>query len=216
MSEASPPLDAAALAARARRLIDALLAQHAPGDVLAEVDDLMAKATDRLAPHLDADPAARGVYATSHGDWLTFFRHNPIIGRDNPLAPEVALRFEPAADAIGGQELVATTTLGIAHEGPIGLVHGGVIAGLFDQFLALVNIDNGLFAYTGTLTISYRGPCPLGVELELRCRTVAREGRKVRTTGELRAGGRLVAEAEGVFVEPSPEAHEAIRTHGGG
>ena len=90
--------------------------------------------------------------------------------------------------------------LGAAYEGPPGCVHGGVIAGLFDELLGVANIVAGVGAMTGTLTVVYRTPTPLYTELRLAARTLGVDGRKVRTVGTLHVGDRLCAEAEGVFI----------------
>jgi acyl-CoA thioesterase FadM len=53
---------------------------------------------------------------------------------------------------------------------------------------------------TGTLTVRYRSPTPLHLELGLRGWVERVEGRKIFTRGTLHADGRLCAEAEAVFI----------------
>jgi acyl-CoA thioesterase FadM len=60
-------------------------------------------------------------------------------------------------------------------------------------------------AYTGRLTVTYRAPTPLGVELEMRARLRSRHGRKLRIEAEAHQGSTLVAQAEGLFVAVEPE-----------
>jgi acyl-coenzyme A thioesterase PaaI-like protein len=79
-------------------------------------------------------------------------------------------------------------------------VHGAIVAGAFDQVLALVNVLVGHPAMTGTLTIKYRRPTPLHEELRFVARTDRVEGRKVFASATLHAGETLVAESEGVFI----------------
>ena len=56
-------------------------------------------------------------------------------------------------------------TLGKPHEGPPGLVHGGVVATLLDHVLARAVRAAGRGGLTATLTVTYRRPVPLGVAL---------------------------------------------------
>ena len=53
---------------------------------------------------------------------------------------------------------------------------------------------------TGTLTVRYRSPTPLHVELALRGWVERVEGRKIFTRGTVHVDGRLCAEAEAVFI----------------
>jgi len=53
---------------------------------------------------------------------------------------------------------------------------------------------------TGRLTVHYRSPTPLRTELRFAARVTEVTGRKTFTHGTLHAGGRLCAEAEGLFI----------------
>jgi acyl-coenzyme A thioesterase PaaI-like protein len=199
-------LDVEQLADLSRRYIDRLVTTKAPPDVLERVASLVGAATDELAAHVPDAP--RNMYEGFDGSgeldaYLELFRLNPVIGRLNPVAPRFDLEIRADGAGLEGAEVIARTTLGLLYEGPAGMVHGGIIASLFDQFLSLANIHNGFGAFTGTLTIRYRRPCPLETPLEFRCRTDRTDGRKVFAVGELLAAGALVAEAAGTFIEPS-------------
>jgi acyl-coenzyme A thioesterase PaaI-like protein len=199
-------VDPQELADLSRVFLDRLVTAKAPAEALARAGALVAEATAILDAHVPTTP--RNLYEElgEGADFLDVFRLNPVIGRLNPVAPTFELRTRDAADpdrSLNGREVVAAMTLPILYEGPMAMVHGGIISSLFDQLLAIANIDNGLGAYTGTLTITYRAPCPLEVPLRFICRTERVEGRKVFATGELRTADLLVAEAEGVFILPS-------------
>ena len=84
-------------------------------------------------------------------------------------------------------------------------MHGGIIAGIFDEILGIANIAAGVGAMTGTLTIVYRSPTPLYAELRLEAHTDRIDGRKVHTVGTLHAGDRLCAEANGLFILVEPD-----------
>ena len=116
------------------------------------------------------------------------------MGALSPLAPP--LLVEPGAAG----HLRATVTFGTPYEGPPGCVHGGVIAACFDQVLNVANLLAGVAGPTASLEIRYRKPTPLGRPLRFEAGTPVVDGRQVRTTGVLRDGDTVLAEATGVFV----------------
>lgn len=197
-------MDVERLADLSRAYIDRLVSTKAPPDVLAHAAALLREATAALDRFVPDGPRNMYEGATVDGDYLELFRLNPVIGRMNPVAPRFVLEVRDDGDGLNGIEVIARTTLGLLYEGPMGTVHGGIIASLFDQFLGIANIDNGFGAFTGTLTIRYRNPCPLDVPIAFHCRTERVEGRKIFAVGELVVdGGMVAAEAEGIFIQPS-------------
>jgi acyl-coenzyme A thioesterase PaaI-like protein len=126
------------------------------------------------------------------------FEHSPFIGRSNPLAPPMHLR-----EVNGVVE--GDVRFGSAYEGPPGCVHGGYIAGAFDELLGATQSLSGNPGMTGRLSVDYRSPTPLHTELRMRGELTAVEGRKILTKGWLYApeadgSERLCAEADGLFV----------------
>ena len=94
---------------------------------------------------------------------------------------------------------------GSAYEGPPGCVHGGYIAGAFDELLGATQSLSGNPGMTGRLTVHYRSPTPLHTDLRMHGELEKVEGRKIFTHGSLFApetdgGERLCAEAEGLFI----------------
>lgn len=83
-----------------------------------------------------------------------------------------------------------------------GVVHGGVLSMFFDEILGWVasQISDDWWA-TGYLRVDYRAPSPIGEQLRAIIRPMRQEGRKCLLKGELYAGERLCAEAEGLFVK---------------
>jgi acyl-coenzyme A thioesterase PaaI-like protein len=199
-------VDVEDLADVSRSYIDRLVSAKAPPEVLERTAALIREATNELQAYVPE--GLRNMYegVTDDGDYLELFRLNPVIGRLNPVAPRFDFEVRHDGAGLNGAEVVARTTLGLLYEGPMGMVHGGIIASLFDQFLSIANIDNGFGAFTGTLTVRYRNPCPLDTPLTFRCRTDRVEGRKVFAVGELYVDRELLAaEADGVFIQPSME-----------
>jgi uncharacterized protein (TIGR00369 family) len=97
--------------------------------------------------------------------------YSPVYGPGNPLAPPLAVT------ASGDGRVTGRVTIGKAYEGPHGLVHGGVIATLLDHVLARAPRSAGHHGLTGSLTVRYRRPVPLGVPLVVEAHLESLEGR---------------------------------------
>ena len=132
-------------------------------------------------------------------DGQATFDRNPVLGFANPVAPPVVLRVD-------GDTIRGSVTFGEAYEGPRGFVHGGFIAAAFDEALGMVQALSGNPGVTGTLTVRYRQPTPLHVELAFIARVERVEGRKIYTSATVHAGDRLCAEAEGIFISVGTES----------
>jgi len=125
-----------------------------------------------------------------------FFPYSPIIGPYNPIAPPFRFSME---DGI----MHATGNFDSQYCGPPEGVHGGYVAALMDELLGVTCVMNGHGGYTGTLTIRYISPTPLDVELTATAQVKEIKDRKAIIIGELKAGDRLCAEAEGIFIKPN-------------
>ena len=82
-------------------------------------------------------------------------------------------------------------------------VHGGIIAAVFDELLAMANVVSGFAGFTGTLTIRYHRHTPLDRPIELWAVNERRSGRKQFSRGEMRVDGKVTASAEGLFIRPA-------------
>jgi len=176
-----------------RRLIDRVVALDAPPDALARVSESLDALTEALGPWHGERPIPNWALSFDPKNLNAILPWSPLSGRLNPIAPPIDLSIE-------GDTVVGRVTLGRAYEGPPGCAHGAVVAGAFDQVLALVNVVTGNPAMTGTLTIKYRRPTPLYRELRFVARTDRVEGRKVYASATLHAGETLVAESEALFI----------------
>ena len=197
------------LADAVRALIHEMVASEAPADVFAGVADELRAVGRRFEPHpkqhlyAGIHEAAIADADTISDDYQGPFDLSPLMGRANPLAPP--LRLEVVGDRVEG-----TANFGPAYEGPPGCVHGGLVAAAFDELLGLVQMRGGNPGMTGRLTIPYRSPTPLQTDLTLRGRIDRTDGRKTICTGEIHAGDRLCAEAEGLFVAVDPARFAAL------
>ncbi|HEX7443867.1 MAG TPA: PaaI family thioesterase [Acidimicrobiales bacterium] len=187
------------LAESMRTIIDRLVATAAPTEDLIEVT----RQLDEIAGRFDGWPHGTlyegfAEAANAGGDPHAMFEHSPFIGRANPLAPPIFL--SELDGAVHG-----TVRFGSAYEGPPGCVHGGYVAGAFDELLGATQSLSGNPGMTARLTVNYRTPTPLHADLVMVGELVGVEGRKIFTRGRLLApepdgGERLCAEAEGLFV----------------
>ena len=132
-----------------------------------------------------------------------FFPYSPVIGPKNPISPPVRIWKVPVGDD-GVVEIHGEVTMPAAYNGPPGSVHGGVIAEVFDELLGVTAVSNDAAGFTGTLTVIYRSPTPLGERLTMRAWLDRREGRKAWAKGVLLHGDTLCAESEGIFIGFDP------------
>jgi uncharacterized protein (TIGR00369 family) len=128
--------------------------------------------------------------------------YSPVYGPGNPVAPPMVATQRSDGRAEG------RVTLGKPHEGPPGLVHGGVVATLLDHVLARAVRAAGRGGLTATLTVTYRRPVRLGVGLLATAELGDTDGRRTTARARLVAEddpGTTLAEAEGLFVALRPE-----------
>lgn len=125
-------------------------------------------------------------------------------GSLNPLAPPMAIRPDTLAD--GRAALVGNVRLDRMREGPPRSVHGGVLAGLFDELLGgAQRLHGGTAGVTGRLIVRYRRPTPLDTDLELRAWIHDERRRRVIVRGECVCAAPdgadvVTAEAEAFFL----------------
>ena len=121
---------------------------------------------------------------------------NATVGLRNAIAPPLVIEHDEPGVAW------AELDLGAAYEGPPGMVHGGVCALLLDQLMGeTATIGYVRVAFTGTLSVTYRKPTPLG-PIRIDARVDREEGRKIYVVATVRSGDDVCVEAEGIFVEP--------------
>ena len=130
--------------------------------------------------------------------------HSLFRGGRNPLAPP--LRVSAGVDSDGEPVVVGEVRLERSREGPPERVHGGMVAGIFDDVLSGAPglVDTGPVV-TGRLSVRYRRPTPLDVELRFEARVVRHSGRRLVARARCLAptadgGTEVTAEAEALFV----------------
>lgn len=94
--------------------------------------------------------------------------------------------------------------------GHVGIVHGGLLATLLDEGMALCGMPAlpSRIGVTARLTIDYRKPVRAGTYIVLKAEVVKVEGRKVWVKGRIEGleekggDGELLVEAEALFIQP--------------
>lgn len=121
-----------------------------------------------------------------------------IVKAGSKILPEYAI--VPQQDGT----YLSTISFTERFSGVEGVVHGGIVSMFFDEVLGSVanQISDHWWA-TAYLRVDYRSPSPIGETLRAVIRQVEQQGRKCLLKGELYAGDRLCAEAEGLFVKAS-------------
>ncbi len=149
------------------------------------------KANERRLPHFDFKSAQINPSAI-----LPF---SPVTGEYNPIAPNIDVTFNQESKILS-----ATCIMGRLHEGPPGMVHGGIMSAAFDQLLAMCGTCNQLAGPTATLSIDFLKPTPLYTEIQFHCSIIKQENRKIFIEGESVVNGEITCKASGLFIHYQP------------
>ena len=186
----------AELAASVRRLIDATVSVDGDAALLLAASRGVDAVVADLRRAVPDPPPAR--YPGGGDTPMAFFPYDYVIGRWNPLAPPIEMRWEDPL-AIGD------AVFGTAYEGPPGCVHGAAIAAAFDQVLNVANLMSGNAGPTARLQTRYRRPTPLHRPVRFEGWVSQREERKVHSAGRLLVDDVVTVEAEGLYIIVAPE-----------
>jgi hypothetical protein len=189
------------LAAAVRRLMTLTVAASAPPAVLQDAGRRAAELADELEGHIwdaGSTPVARfSDRSVPPSEATTLAQAMPfdmIIGSCNPVAPPIAIEFEPP-------KAIGTVTFGAQYEGAPGCVHGAALAGAFDIMLTAANIVAGAAGPTVELTIRYRKPTLISQPAVFEAWATEKKGRRIHSQGRLIQGDVVTVEATGEFVD---------------
>ncbi len=180
------------LAGAVRELLDATIRTEADDAVVAEALAAVENATALLKPTM-IDGYSGVHYNESGRSWSW---GNAAIGLRNAVAPPMHVEH------VANDETHAEVLLGAAYEGPPGMVHGGVSALLLDHIMGVTASRMTQVTFTGTLTLRYRNPLPLGTVV-LHGRISGEEGRKVFVAATIAGEHGVAVEADGIFIIPN-------------
>ncbi len=144
-----------------RDVLHRLVQTSAPVNLIADAADQVEAVAALMAQHHSASMYEGFSEAANAGDPFAFFDHSPMLGRANPLAPPIELRYDDGV-------IIGMATFGAAYEGPPGCVHGGYVAAAFDEVLGSTQSLSGAPGMTGRLTVHYRSPTPVALRAALR------------------------------------------------
>jgi len=186
------------LAEATRALADVVVRSAADPAVLAEA----AAAIERLTLRL-AEPTFQRTIDIAPDSYRR--EMSLVNGGSHPFAPQVAM-------AAVDDGYVGTVTLGPAWEGGPGLVHGGAVSLLFDHVMAWATTRVGQPgpSMTGTMTLAYRRPTPLGVPLTIAARVDRVSGRKISVVAELTVDGQVTVEGTGLFIKLTEDHYPRV------
>lgn len=181
------------LAASVRALAEASLRTTVPEEEITAVTAEIRRLTARL--EASRIPGSYGMTVTSGGGVRGY--GNAVVGLRNPIAPPLEIKLSG-----GDGHVWSSFHLNALYEGPPTLVHGGVTALILDQVLGECAADGGGPGMTGTLTIRYMRPTPLG-DCSAEAWVTSIEETKTHVRGVIRdAEGNDTVEATGIFILP--------------
>lgn len=166
-------------------------AEHSDAAALAPLAEQVRAITAVLASQ--PDHGAHGSTASAPLPASYLPERSPVSGRANALAPPLTYTHDGAITR-------AHVTYGAAHEGPVGGVHGGVVAAAFDELLGVAQMAAGAAGYTGELHVRYRRITPLHVPITYEAEVASRDGKRLVVTATSTDGDHLLAESRATFV----------------
>lgn len=129
-------------------------------------------------------------------DGSLFGPGQPCFGCSPDHPAGFRLRF-----TVDGDDVVTKVTPGPHHQGPLGLLHGGLAATIADEVAAwAVLAGTGKFGFTTSFSARLAKGLRVGVEVEGRGRLTNVTSRVVKATAELRQEGALCFAGDFVFV----------------
>jgi len=180
----------APLTTAVRRLVDVTIRTTANAASVAQATTQIECATEELSRSLIE--GSIGVQQATDGANIAW--GNVVIGLRNPVAPPLVIHH--GTDSRVWSDFV----LGAAYEGPAGHVHGGICALVLDHVLGATAHLPGKPAYTGTLTLRYLRPTPLGRPLRAEAHVDRIDGVKTFVVGHLADDEGITVKAEGIFI----------------
>lgn len=190
--ETTLPTDLAQAVRHTRVITDYLLRLPPDAAVAEVVAERLAEVVRLLDPHVHApqDMVPDGGKVPEH-----LVDRSPVTGVLNAIAPPVDFTVSTPGRAS------TKTRLGLPYQGPPGRVHGGWVATLLDHLMGCAAASAGPgYSFTRTLTVDYDAGVPLFEELTITGHVKGVEGRKIWMTGDITAGGSVLARARGLWL----------------
>jgi hypothetical protein len=174
-------------------LVDAAQASDADLESLIAGTETLSRQFAALASHRENG----GLNYDGSGWEGALIERSPISGNSNPLAAPLVV--EPMGD---DGVLHGHAYYGYAYEGPPGHLHGGAVAGAFDEMVGIGQAASGQAGFTASLTIKMRKPTPLHTRIDYEAGVTKVDGRKIVVWSRARAADEVVGEAEALMITP--------------
>lgn len=188
-----------------RKLTEVLITSTPPVDELHDIAQRLEQQAEEFASCKRLYGMLEFIGDGDHGSQGELSHEiNAVGGWSNPLSPGLNMWLD-------GTKAYGTVRCGHAYEGPPGFIHGGFVAAIMDQFLGMAQIVGKKPGMTGTLNMRYLRPTPLNTDLDLEAEVFILEGRKTLVKGEMRAGDKVTATCEGLFIRPAKGLPSAPR-----
>jgi len=177
-----------------RKLIEQAASCRVSADLLLSINETLQDAVSRIKEADVPNERAMAYYDVGYEGALNNLQpYSPFMGEFNPLAPPMTCRYEGAV-ALG------KVVFSPVYEGPPNSCHGGIVAGVYDQLLALPGLQVNKAGPTAYLHIDYRQPTPLQNEVDFTAWIERVEGKKIFVKGASHCDGVLLSEANALFI----------------
>lgn len=177
-----------------RELIEQTNSCRVSADVLLSVNEILKGVVSSLKEADVPNERAMAYYDVGYEGKLNNLQpYSPFMGEFNPLAPPMACQYE-------GEVALGQVVFTRAYEGPPESCHGGMVAGIYDQLLALPGLQVNKAGPTAYLHIDYRQPTPLLRTVDFKAWIDRVEGNKIFVKGESHCDGVLLSEANALFI----------------
>ena len=188
------------LSQETRTLIDNIIETSANADTLNAATETLVRLNTQLSAlrcdESTPSPVAHFSFKAATNQPNEILPYSPVTGSFNPVAPPVSVNFDNS-----NQRLTATVTCSRAYEGPQNMVHGAVIAGIYDQILAMLATCIGKGGPTVSINTQFLQPTWLQKELQFTAWIERIEGRKVFVKGQCEIDGNIVSTADALCIE---------------
>lgn len=112
------------------------------------------------------------------------------------------------------RSLLARAWIGPGAKGPPGHAHGGSVAALLDEAMAICAWQAGFPVLAAKIQVDYRRPLPLGSLVVVDAWILKQEGPKLSIQSRMVGSeGEIYSEGEGLFVELNEEQWEAFEAY---
>lgn len=179
-----------------RQLIENMVQINAPtAEINAFTKDIEA-ITSKLAGYRNVRPIPHYNLAAACSNANQLLPYSPVSGPYNPIAPPLLMHYDAKL-----QQVIGKVNCGRAYEGPPAMLHGAVIAGIYDQLFALTSACMAKPGYTIYLNTTFKKPCPLYTELIFTSWVERMTDRKLIIKGQCTLNNAILSEAEGLFIQ---------------